>query len=81
MAEQVFGRPFVGPPDIPADRLAALRESFMTTMKDPEFLAEAAKIGIEVDPVTGEKFEALIKRVASSPREIIDKAVNALKRP
>jgi hypothetical protein len=53
----------------------------MATMKDPEFLAEAGKIGIEVDPVTGEKFEALIKRVASSPREIIDKAVNALKRP
>ena len=81
MAEQVFGRPFLGPPEIPADRLAALRESFLATMKDPEFLAEAAKLGIEVDPVTGEKFEALIKRVASAPPAIIEKAVNALKRP
>ena len=81
MAEQVFGRPFLGPPDIPADRLAALRESFLATMKDPEFLAEAAKLGIEVDPVTGERFETLIKRVASSPPDIIEKAVNALKRP
>ena len=81
MAEQVFGRPFLGPPDIPADRLGALRESFMATMKDPEFLAEAAKLGIEVDPVTGEKFETLIKHVASSPPAIVEKAVNALKRP
>jgi tripartite-type tricarboxylate transporter receptor subunit TctC len=81
MAEQVFGRPFLGPPDIPADRLAALRESFLATMKDPEFLAEAAKLGIEVDPVSGEKFETLIKHVAASPPAVIEKAVNALKRP
>src|SRR5262245_57188672 len=81
MAEQVYGRPFLGPPNIPADRLAALRAGFMATMKDPAFLAEAQKIGIEVDPVSGEKFEELIKRVAAAPPAIIDKAVSALKRP
>jgi tripartite-type tricarboxylate transporter receptor subunit TctC len=80
MAEQVYGRPFLGPPNIPADRLAALRAGFMATMKDPEFLAEAQKLGIEIDPVSGEKFEALIKHVAAAPPAIIDKAVNALKR-
>jgi tripartite-type tricarboxylate transporter receptor subunit TctC len=80
MAEQVYGRPFLGPPGIPADRLAALRDGFMATMRDPEFLADAEKTGIEVDPVSGEKFEALIKRVAASPPDIIEKAVNALKR-
>ena len=81
MAEQVYGRPFLAPPNIPADRLAALRESFMATMKDPEFLADAEKLGIEIDPVSGEKFETLIKHVAASPPAIIEKAVNALKRP
>ena len=81
MAEQVYGRPFLGPPEIPADRLQALRESFLATMKDADFLAEATKLGIEIDPVNGEQFEALIKRVASAPPEIIEKAVNALKRP
>jgi tripartite-type tricarboxylate transporter receptor subunit TctC len=80
MAEQVYGRPFLGPPGIPADRLAALRDGFMATMRDPEFLADAEKTGIEVDPVSGEKFEAMIKRVAGSPPDIIEKAVNALKR-
>jgi tripartite-type tricarboxylate transporter receptor subunit TctC len=70
----------LGPPNIPADRLAALREGFLATMKDPDFLVEADKLGIEIDPVSGEKFEALIKRVASAPPEIIEKAVSALKR-
>jgi len=81
MAEQVYGRPFLGPPSIPADRLAVLRESFMATMKDADFLADAEKLGIEIDPVSGEKFETLIKHVAGAPPDIIEKAVNALKRP
>lgn len=81
MAEQVYGRPFLAPPNIPADRVAALRESFMETMKDADFLAEAEKLGIEIDPVSGEKFEALVKRVAAAPPDIVEKAVNALKRP
>jgi tripartite-type tricarboxylate transporter receptor subunit TctC len=80
MAEQVYGRPFLAPPDIPADRLAALREGFMATMNDAEFLAEAEKLGIEISPVSGEKFEALIRHVASAPPAIIEKAVDALKR-
>ena len=81
MAEQVYGRPFLGPPSIPVDRLAVLRESFMATMKDADFLADTEKLGIEIDPVSGEKFETLIKHVAGAPPDIIEKAVNALKRP
>src|SRR5262245_25179940 len=81
MAEQVFGRPFLAPPGIPADRVAALREGFMATMKDPAFLAEAQKVGIEISPISGEKFEALIMRVGTTPPTIIEKAVNSLKRP
>jgi tripartite-type tricarboxylate transporter receptor subunit TctC len=80
MAEQVYGRPFLGPPNIPADRLAALRAGFLATMKDPDFLADAQKIGIEIDPVSGEKFETLIKHVAAAPPAVIEQAVNALKR-
>jgi tripartite-type tricarboxylate transporter receptor subunit TctC len=81
MAEQVYGRPFLGPPNIPADRLAALRASFLATMKDSAFLADAEKLGIEIDPVSGEKFEALVKHVGATPPAIIEKAVSALKRP
>ena len=81
MAEQVYGRPFLGPPNIPTDRLEALRESFMATMKDADFLADAEKLGIEIAPVSGETFETLIRRVGATPPAMIEKAVNALKRP
>jgi hypothetical protein len=50
-------------------------------MKDPAFLADAEKLGIEISPISGEKFEALIMRVGTTPPTIIEKAVNALKRP
>jgi hypothetical protein len=49
-------------------------------MKDPAFIADAEKLGIEIDPVSGEQFETLIKRVAAAPPAIIEQAVNALKR-
>ena len=57
-ARQGLGRPFVGPPGIPADRLAALRAGFEATMKDPAFLAEADKLKLEVNPLTGAQVEA-----------------------
>ena len=50
-------------------------------MKDSAFLADAEKLGIEIDPVSGEKFEALVKHVGATPPAIIEKAVSALKRP
>ena len=51
--DQVMGRPFVAPPGVPADRVAALRAGFDRTMKDAAFLAEAAAQKMEIDPVTG----------------------------
>jgi tripartite-type tricarboxylate transporter receptor subunit TctC len=49
-----FGRPIVGPPGIPETRAKALRESYMKTMADPEFLAEAKKRAWEVSPASAE---------------------------
>ena len=50
-ARQVMGRPFLAPPNVPADRVAALRAAFMATMKDKDFLDEATKADLEVNPV------------------------------
>ena len=52
-ARQVLGRPFLAPPGVPADRVAALRKAFMDTMKDKAFLAEAKKAQLEITPVAG----------------------------
>jgi len=59
-ARQALGRPYVGPPEIPADRLEALQTAFMATMEDPEFLAEADKLDLEITPVSGPEVRDLV---------------------
>src|ERR671919_572582 len=66
-----FGRPIVGGPGIPADRVKILRDSFLKVMSDPELLAEAEKRGWEPDPVSGDKLEALAREVVTQPPDVI----------
>jgi tripartite-type tricarboxylate transporter receptor subunit TctC len=68
--EQVMGRPFVLPPDTPKDRAEVLRRAFDETMKDPALLEEAAKLGAEIDPVTGERINELLDKVYSAPADL-----------
>lgn len=72
VSRQLMGRPFVAPPNLPADRAAALRKAFMDTMKDPAFIAEANKRTMEVDPVSGEDIDKLLKEIYSSPKDIVE---------
>jgi len=66
-----FGRPIVGGPGIPADRVKILRDGFLKAMKDPELLAEAEKRKWEPDPVSGETLETLARDVVTQPPEVI----------
>ena len=75
---QVMGRPFLAPPGIPAERVAALRKAFMDTLKDKDFLAAAAKAKLEINPVSGEKIQALVQEAYDSPPALVDKAVALL---
>jgi tripartite-type tricarboxylate transporter receptor subunit TctC len=68
------GRPFVGPPDLPADRAKALRAAFMATFRDPDFLADAHKLQLEINkPTSGEEMQADIARVYRMPQSVIDR--------
>jgi tripartite-type tricarboxylate transporter receptor subunit TctC len=78
-ARQVMGRPYLAPPNVPADRLATLRQAFMDTMSDKDFLAEAAKAELEVNPVSGADVEKLVKDVYATPADIVAKAKAAAK--
>jgi tripartite-type tricarboxylate transporter receptor subunit TctC len=78
-ARQVMGRPFLAPPNIPADRLAALRKAFMDTMKDPGFLAEANKGELEITPVVGDAIQKLVEEVYQTPKEVVAKAAVMVK--
>ena len=68
---QEMGRPFVAPPNVPQDRLQALRRAFDATMKDPEFLAESKKAFQDVEPLTGEEVTRLLKDAYATPQDVI----------
>ncbi|HEY1980622.1 MAG TPA: hypothetical protein VGH13_11095 [Xanthobacteraceae bacterium] len=76
-ARQVMGRPYLAPPNVPADRLATLRQAFMDTMTDKDFVADADKAGIEINPVSGADVEKLVKEVYATSPAIIAKAKDA----
>lgn len=78
-SRQVMARPFAAPPGIPAERAKALRDAFDATMKDPEFLAEAKKLDLEVRPVQGEKINALVSEIYSYPADVVKIAADAIK--
>jgi tripartite-type tricarboxylate transporter receptor subunit TctC len=73
-APQEMGRPFFAPPGVPAERVAALRAAFARTLKDPQFLAEAEKMGVEVQHIGGEHIQALVERIYASPPDVIARA-------
>src|SRR5262249_662906 len=73
-ARQVMGRPLVAPPDLPADRIETLRKAFTDTMQDKEFLADADKAQMEINPVPGTEIQALVKELYSLPAQAAQKA-------
>jgi tripartite-type tricarboxylate transporter receptor subunit TctC len=77
LAGQDMARPYAAPPGIPDDRRRALVAAFMDTMKDPEFLVDAAKLQADVSPVTAEEIDRLLADVYATPKDIIAKAAKA----
>jgi tripartite-type tricarboxylate transporter receptor subunit TctC len=78
MARLDIGRPFFLPPNVPADRVAALRAAFDATMKDKAYLAEAAKLKIDVDPMNGADLTAFVAQVLKTPPETVARVRKAL---
>jgi tripartite-type tricarboxylate transporter receptor subunit TctC len=69
-----FGRPVVSAPQVPAERVNALREAFNATMQDPAFLKAAARSNVEVKPVSGEELQKMAAEVLDTPKPLIDVA-------
>ncbi|HWF97255.1 MAG TPA: tripartite tricarboxylate transporter substrate-binding protein [Xanthobacteraceae bacterium] len=78
MARLDIGRPFFLPPNVPPDRVAALRAAFDATMKDPDYRAEADQLKVDVDPLTGAELAALVAQVAQTPAETVARVRAAL---
>src|SRR6185295_3227198 len=71
LSRQELAYAFAAPPDLPADRTTALRTAFDRTMKDPEFRAEADKMGIEVSAMTGAEVDRLMKEIYETPADLV----------
>jgi tripartite-type tricarboxylate transporter receptor subunit TctC len=78
-SQLAFGRPYVLPPGVPAERVEAYRKAFDATMKDPEFLAEAAKIKLNIDPLSGAEVQKIVQEIYATPPEIVERAKAVLK--
>jgi tripartite-type tricarboxylate transporter receptor subunit TctC len=73
VAAAEIGTAFFTTPGVPADRLAVLRSAFDATMKDPEFLAEARKLTLSVNPMTGQDLQKMVSEVADMPPDLLEK--------
>ena len=69
-----FGRPLALTPDTPADRVKAMRDAFMATMADKDFIAEAGKLNIEIEPVKGEYLQSLARQLVDLPKALAMRA-------
>jgi len=76
-----YARPYFLPPGVPAERVQALRRAFDATMKDPAFLADAAKVQLELSPMPGEEMQALVGELAGTPPAVVERVRKALLAP
>ena len=74
LAPSDMGRPYVGPPEVPADRAAALRAAFDATVRDPVVVAELKKQTLEVNPLSGRQMEELVANAYRTPEPIVARA-------
>jgi tripartite-type tricarboxylate transporter receptor subunit TctC len=74
IGQQVFGRPYLAPPGVPAEQVKILRAAFAATMADKDFLADAERTRIDVVPSTGEQVQQLVEQIYATPKPIVERA-------
>jgi tripartite-type tricarboxylate transporter receptor subunit TctC len=79
VSQQVFQRSYVAPPGTPADIVAILRKGFDETVADPDFLADAQKMKIAIEPLSGAKVQDVIARLYATPKALVERAKTAIK--
>lgn len=77
-SQSEFGRPFVIPPGVPFDRIAALRAAYKAVLHDKDLLVDAAKEGLDIDPLAGDDFQNLVAKLYALPPNVIERAKQAL---
>jgi tripartite-type tricarboxylate transporter receptor subunit TctC len=78
-AGSAIGRALIAPPDVPKDRIEALRHAFDQLVKDPDFLAQAERLNAEIDPASGEETQRISNAILDTPAEVVKNAIAASK--
>jgi tripartite-type tricarboxylate transporter receptor subunit TctC len=73
-----LGRPFFTPPEVPAEKLAALRAAFAATMKDPDYIAEGQRVRLDMNPLSAERVTEFVNATVNAPPNVVAKARAAL---
>ncbi len=73
-AETAIARALVAPPEVPADRIEALRRAFDAAVKDPEMIADAAKSKIDIDPMRGEDAQKIADGIVDAAPTVVARA-------
>jgi tripartite-type tricarboxylate transporter receptor subunit TctC len=78
LTTHIMARPFTAPPEIPADRKQILRKAFDETVNDPEFRAEAAKLQLDINPVSGASIDQLLREIYATPKDVAARAARVI---
>ncbi len=74
VSQQVFLRSYIAPPGVPADRVAILRAAFASVLGDKDFLADAQKMKVDVNPLPGEKVQSVVEMLYATPKDVVVRA-------
>lgn len=79
-SQTAFSRPFVVAPEVPRDRVAALRQAFMMAMQDPDLIAEAQKLKVDILATPGADLQEMIVKIYATRQDVVERAKQALRR-
>jgi tripartite-type tricarboxylate transporter receptor subunit TctC len=74
LASAQLGRPYIAPPEVPAERMRILRDAFNATVKDPEFVAEAQKLRLPISPKSGDEALKIVEEIYATPADVVQAA-------
>jgi tripartite-type tricarboxylate transporter receptor subunit TctC len=77
-SQEIFGRPYMLPPGVSSERVAELREGFMAALRDQDLVAETQRIGLDLEPISGEELQALAEKIYATPAAVIEQARQAV---
>ena len=81
LAQEGVARPIAAPPDVPPERVKLLREAFAATVRDPDFVQDAARAKLEFSPMSGEEVQRIVTMIATTPKAETDRMIAAIAGP